>query len=128
MIKPRVFPGVNGCPEEDIPSFVCLDGLPPEWHHIVTLSRAIARALNAAAQIPLVEDEDAREALFHEMDTAEVASLDVVETIRRFRQWSHDNLEAAAKATAREEHAEASAHAHAHKTTPSPTHATKSHG
>ena len=37
---------------------------------------AVSRVANAAGQIPLVEDEDARELLFHEMDNAGTSDLE----------------------------------------------------
>lgn len=90
---PRVFPGLNGDPRDGIPPFVCTDGLPPDWLHLVTLSKPLSRAIHAATQLPTAPDERTRAAHFEQLELAKRAALDQAETIQRITEWSRQNLE-----------------------------------
>jgi hypothetical protein len=90
---PKCFPGVNGCPTDGVPPFVCLDGLPPDWLHLVVLSKPLSRAIHAASQLPTVPDEETRRAQFEQLALARQAALNVATTIERITEWSKANLE-----------------------------------
>lgn len=90
---PKPFPGYHGCPTDGTPSFVCTDGLPTDWLHLITLSAPLGRAVQAATDLPNAPTDEVRAAHFQQLAYARQAALNVATTIERITEWSRANLE-----------------------------------
>ena len=90
---PKNFPGVNGGPTDGIPSFVCLDGLPVDWHHLVTQSKPLARAIHHAVLLPHPRATSTPQEQFEQIGLAELAAAERRHDHPEDRSWSRANLE-----------------------------------
>lgn len=97
---PENFPGVHGCPATQLPSFVVTEGVPADLHHMVTLSRALGMAIDAATQLPGATTPEVVADHFRRIEVAKTILRNTITTIENIEAWSRRNLEPARKQAA----------------------------
>lgn len=90
---PEPFPGIHGCPATKLPSFVVTEGLPAEYHHMVTLSRALGIAIDAATLLTNAPTPELQADHFGRIGLAKAVLTCTLKTIENVEAWSKQNLE-----------------------------------
>lgn len=89
---PLNFPGIHGSPATGLPSFVTTEGLPLDWGHLVTQSRALALAVEAAAYMPAAQSPEAVAGFLEQIAHAKTVLKNTLTTVERIEAWSRQNL------------------------------------